>query len=86
MVYNFEDSNDITFVDWQRWTEFYSLMHELGYPMYKGEVHEVVLGGSSVMKEWVGRLYPNYTYVEDFDGKGTKAIRDEAPAIVLTSM
>lgn len=76
-VYKFPESSEITFADWQRWTEFYSLMHELGYPMYKGEVHEVVLWGSSVMKEWITRLYPNEVYVEDFEGKWTDAIRNE---------
>ena len=45
--------------------------------MHKWDIHEVVLGGSAVMKEWVERLYPNEKYIEDFDWVGTKAIADE---------
>lgn len=76
-VYRFPESSEITFADWQRWTEFYSLMAELGYPMHRGEVHEVVLWGTAIMKEWVERLYPNALYKEDFDWTGTKAIQEE---------
>ena len=76
VLYNFEESAIITFADWQRWTDFYNLMYELGYPMTKWEVHDVVLG-STIIKDWIERLYPNYTYTEDFEWVWTKRIAEE---------